>query len=205
MKGIYLIIIVYIVASCNSGKNAKAEMAIPNSIIGLENESAEDSTRGEAYIEKLILPVMGTFELNKTKTDSLNEYGAGDCWGTIRRYTLPDAGLAIDSMSCGEYGFTYSYYLLSTNDLIQVVYSKKSESILNPESDSYFYVQQEKVIDFNSDPAIYMERTDTVYDYKSRNNHIKKKFVTETLKDKQTSYENLEGEYLKTWQRKLEY
>ena len=35
---------------------------------------------------------------------------------------------------------------------------------------SYFFVQQEQVIDFNSDPAISMMKIDTVYEYNLREN-----------------------------------
>ena len=196
------------IASCDSQTNTRTDnnetpdLSAKTDSITIPVESSTETGFNSVILE---LPVIGSFELTKMKLDSLNEYGAGDCWGTVRRYSLPNVGLAIDSMTCGEYGFTYTSYLLSDKDFIQVVYTKKSESILNPETTSYFYVQQEQVIDFNSDPAISMTRTDTVNDYKLRENPIDKNFVTETLKDRQTTYEHFEMEYQGIWEMELDY
>jgi len=208
MKNIYLIVIVCLIASCDSQTSKRVDNnQIPD--LSVETDSTtnpiENLTKTESKSELLELPVIGTFELTSMIMDSTNEYGAGDCWGKLARYSLPSVGLAIDSMTCGEYGFTYTSYLLSDKDFIQVVYTKKSESILNPETTSYFYVQQEQVIDFNSDPAISMTRTDTVNDYKLRENPIYKNFVTETLKDRQTTYEHFEMEYQGIWEMELDY
>jgi len=169
---------------------------------GDECDEIENDTE---QTDNLEIPVIGSFELSKMKMDSLNKYGAGDCWGTIRRYSLPNVGLAIDSMTCGEYGFTYTYYLLSDKDFIQLVYTKKSESILDPETSSYYYVQEEQVIDFNADPAISMTKIDTLTDYKLREMPINKDFSTENLKDKQTTYEHFEMEYKGTWEMEIDY
>ena len=137
--------------------------------------------------------------------DSINEYGAGDCWGKVIRYSLPNIGLAIDSMSCGEYGYTYTYYLLSLKDFIQVVFIKESESLLDTVNESYFYVQREHIYDFNSSPAILMTRIDTVYEYNLRENLIKKKFINESLKDRQYTSQFLNAEYNGVWSKELDY
>ncbi len=206
MKSIYLIVVIYLIISCNSqtenktSENQNSELSI---VIDSRTNQDESLTNTESDAEILDLPVIGTFELNSMKLDSLNEYGAGDCWGTIRRYSLSNVGLVIDSMTCGEYGYTYTYYLLSAKNFIQVVYTKKSESILDPEKNSYFYVQQEQVIDYNSNPVIKMTRIDTLNDYNQRQNQIDKKFVTDTIKDKQTTYKHFEMEYIGTWEMKL--
>jgi len=207
MKNIYLIVIASLIISCNTQTKKSLDK---NEISDLEvktdsTTSVVKSTKTDSESEILELPVLGSFELSEMKIDSFNEYGAGDCWGTIRRYSLPNVGLAIDSMSCGEYGFTYTYYLLSDKDFIQVVYTKKSESILNPETNSYFYVQQELVIDFNTDPTTTMTKIDTINDYKLRENPIDKKYSTETLKDNQTTYEHFEMEYKGTWEMEIDY
>jgi len=207
MKGIYLIIIVWLVTSCGFQKNKRSESLLSSDSVektNSTNEHSENLTEMESNPEIIELPVIGTFELNNMKLDSLNKYGAGDCWGTIRRYSLPDVGLAIDSMNCGEYGYIYKYYLLSNKDFIQVVYTKKSESILNLEKNTYFYIQQEQVIDFNSDPAISMIKIDTVYEYNLRDNPINKKFVTTDLRDVQKIYNQLDNEYQGKWDMELD-
>ena len=192
--------------SCNSQtKTENTEKTELTQKVDSSKKQTEKSTHIDYHLEKIDIPVIGSFELSKMKMDSLNEYGAGDCWGNIRRYSLPNIGLAIDSMTCGEYGFTYTYYLLSDKDFIQVVYTKNSESILNPETNSYFYVQEEQVIDFNSDPATSMTKIDTLTDYKLREKPIDKEFSTEILKDKQTTYEHLEMNYQGTWEMEIDY
>jgi hypothetical protein len=206
MKSIYLIVIVCLFGSCNSEiKKDNIESADLSVKSDSTTNPVEISTETDAKSETLNLPVIGTFELSKMKIDSVNEYGAGDCWGKIRRYSLSNVGLAIDSMTCGEYGFTYTYYLLSDNDFIQVVYTKKSESILDPETSSYYYVQEEQVIDFNVDPAISMIKIDTLTDYKLREKPINKDFSTQNLKDKQTTYEHFEMEYKESWEMEIDY
>jgi len=208
MKNFYLIIIVCVLGSCNSKTKTgteNSESADLTQKVDSTKKPVVKSTQTAFEPGKLDIPVIGSFELSEMKMDSLNEYGAGDCWGNIRRYSLPNVGLAIDSMTCGEYGFTYTYYLLSDKDFIQVVYTKKSESILNPETNSYFYVQEEQVIDFNSDPATSMTKIDTLTDYKLREKPIDKEFSTEILKDKQTTYEHLEMNYQGTWEMEIDY
>ncbi|TRZ43129.1 hypothetical protein [Robertkochia solimangrovi] len=208
MKSIYIIIIVCLLGSCNSQTNTKTKNTESTDLtqkVDSTEKLTEKSTQTDYQLEKIDIPVIGTFELSEMKMDSLNEYGAGDCWGTIRRYSLPNFGLAIDSITCGEYGFTYTYYLLSDKDFIQVVYTKKSESILDPETNSFFYVQEEQVIDFNSDPATSMNKIDTLTDYKLREKPIDKEFSTEILKDKQTSYDHLEMNYQGTWEMEIDH
>ncbi|MBK6265098.1 hypothetical protein JKA74_08615 [Marivirga sp. S37H4] len=207
MKSICFISIFFLFAFCNFQNESKNKGG-KSSNQTIENKSIDKSLELSSFqknnSETIELPVIGTFELGSAEIDSTNEYGAGDCWGKIKRYSLANVGLAIDSMSCGEYGFTYTYYLLSQTDFVQSVFIQKSESILNPENNSYFYIQEEQVIDFNSDPAISMIRVDTVYEYNLRQNQIKKKFVTDALKDKQKTYEHLEMEYQGTWTRQLD-
>ncbi|GAB3333646.1 hypothetical protein GCM10027429_14450 [Marivirga atlantica] len=208
MKSIYLIIIVFLLWSCNSQPNTKTENSESTTQIQKVDSTTkpiEKPTQTIYKTDNLDIPIFGSFELSKMKMDSLNEYGAGDCWGTIRRYSLPNAGLAIDSMTCGEYGFTYTYYHLSDKDFIQIVYTKKSESILDPESNSYYYVQTEQVTDFNLEPAILMTKTDTVTYFDQREKGIDKEFIKETLKDKQRTYEHFEMEYRGKWERELDY
>jgi len=208
MKSVYILVIVGILSSCNSQTNSRTDN-VESIDISVKTDSTtnpvEKSIKTDSKSDLLELPVIGSFELSEMKIDSLNEYGAGDCWGTIRRYSLPNVGLAIDSMTCGEYGFTYTYYLLSNKDFIQVVYTKKSESILDPASNSYSYVQEEQVIDFNSDPATSMTKIDTLTDYKLREKPIDKEFSIEKLKDRQTTYEHLEMNYQGTWEMEIDY
>jgi hypothetical protein len=206
MKSICFIVIVCLFSSCDS-QTKTYNNERPNVLVKTDSPTilVENVTETDSELEILVLPIIGSHELSNMKIDSLNEYGAGDCWGKVRRYSLPNVGLAIDSMTCGEYGFTYTYYLLSVKDSIQVVYTKKSESILDAETNSYFYVQQERVIDFNSHPATSMIKIDTINDYKRRESPIDKEYSTEILKDKQKTYEHYEMGYQGTWEMEMDY
>jgi len=200
MKSIYLIVMVCLIASCNLQTKTKKDNN-KSTNISVKTNSAKNATKTNSEILKL--PIIGSFKLSKMKIDSLNAYGAGDCWGEVKRYSLPNGGLAIDSTTCGEYGFTYTYYLLDDKDFIQVVYIKKSESILNPKTNAYFYVQEERVIDFNSDPATSKIKMDTINDYKQREISINKSYSTKILKDKQVTYKHFEKKYQETWKKKI--
>ncbi|WP_417907776.1 hypothetical protein [Christiangramia aquimixticola] len=175
-----------------------------NQIIEEEIPTLLDSANSE-ITGNSILSVMETYDLSKMKTDRVNEYEFGDCWGKTGKYSLPHLKLVIDSMSCGEYGYTYSNYLLSSDNVIQVFYVKQSESVMPPEADSYFFVQQEKVINLNSDPPTVLRRSDTVYEYGLRENPIKKKFETGILRDKQITAKQFEREYSEIWERKSDF
>lgn len=203
MKTVYLMFMVCLLASCYSKTNKIESTDLTVKTNSITN-TVESSTKSGFKSEALDLPILGSFELAEMKLDSLNEYGAGDCWGTIRKYSLTNTGLAIDSMTCGEYGFTYTYYLLSDKDFIQVIYTKKSESILDTETFSYFYVQEEQIIDFKAHPAISMTKIDTITDYEARENPIDKKYLSEILEDKQTTYKHFEIDYKGAWEMKLD-
>lgn len=203
MKGIYLIVTICLFTACDESKSDHSSTPSTHPEMDIVNDSLsaemDDSTAIEMSAEILEIPVIGKFDLNTMNVDSVKAYEGGDCWGTIRRYSSPTSGLAIDSVTCGEFGYTYAYYLLSTKDFIEVVYVKKSESVWNVDTDSFCYIQQEQVTDFNAVPVITLTKSDTVYDYQQRDHKINKEFVTETLKDTQTMREILEMNYKGTW------
>lgn len=208
LKSIYTLVIVSVLSSCNSLSDSRT-INVEEIAFSAKTDSAtitvDKTSKASSEFDLLELPVVGSFDLSEMKIDSLNEYGAGDCWGTIRRYSIPNIGLAIDSMTCGEYGFSYTYYLLNDTDIIQMIFSKTSESVLNTETNEYCYIQKEQVIDFSSDPAISMTRTDTVTDYNRMEKAIDKDFIKEILKDRLTSYQHIEMEYQELWQMESDY
>jgi hypothetical protein len=147
--------------------------------------------------EILDLHILGTFDLTTASIDSTNEYGGGDCFGKITKYSIPDGTLAVDSMSCGDYGYTYTYYLLGPEDLIQAIFTRKSQPFLNKENNYDGYLIKEQVIDFKSEPSISMLKTDKVPDL--LDNTIDKPFENEALKDRQTAYQYWKQEYQGHW------
>lgn len=200
VKGISLIIICCFFASCSSNESSKASDN-PNPDIAIELDSINKPEGKKSLDENpegtLDLPILGTFDLTNMPIDQTNEYGGGDCFGKTTKYSLPDGTLAVDSMSCGDYGYTYTYYLLDPEDLIQVVFTRKSEPFLTKENNYDGYLIKEQIIDFNSEPSISMSRTNKFPDL--TNQAIDKPFENETLEDRETAYQYWEQQYLGHW------
>ena len=149
MKSIYLIIVSCFFTSCHSNQSSKAD---DNQNLGkaIELDSItkpEDKQPLDKNPEEILdLHILGTFDLTTASIDSTNEYGGGDCFGKITKYSIPDGTLAVDSMSCGDYGYTYTYYLLGPEDLIQAIFTRKSQPFLNKENNYDGYLIKEQVI-----------------------------------------------------------
>ena len=149
VKSIYLIIISCLFSSCNLNESSKTD-DYQNSGKAMELDSITKSEYKQPLDKNpkgiLDLPILGTFDLTTASIGGTNEYGGGDCFGEITKYSIPDGTLAIDSMSCGDYGYTYTYYLLGPEDLIQAVFIRKSQPFLNKENNYDGYLIKEQVI-----------------------------------------------------------
>ena len=167
MKKLVILTLCFYIVSCGSPKDEKIDIEPP--IVKSTSQSPVKQTL-------VNLPIMGSFNIDEMTIDSTNKYGAGDCWGSIRRYSLPNVGLCTDSMICGEYGYTYTSYLLSPINFIQVVHTMESETVLDSIPS---YILTERIVDFNSHPATFMERIDTVLN--NRIVAITKDFKSDTL------------------------
>lgn len=200
MKNIYLIIIAFLVFSCNNEQNSSTD----NTISTQNVDSLKTPVDNSISSENIILPVIGKIDLSSMNMDSINEYGGGDCWGAIEKYSSKDFSLAIDSMSCGDYGFTNTYYILKNKDEIEAVYIQKLELGVDYETDSYIYVLQDQMIDFKSEPSVQMVRTDSIRDYVFGENKIDKEFTSNPLEDKQKVYDQFYLEYKNAWQWEIE-
>ncbi|MDX5513575.1 MAG: hypothetical protein LPK01_15310 [Hymenobacteraceae bacterium] len=192
----------FFVAACNTAPKTnpetpvKKELKPEQKVTTVENlHSSQKEPNPESELEILVL---GKFLLPDVSTDSTNEYGAGDCFGKVTYYSQRNIGLGIDSMSCGEYGYTNTHYLLNSKKMVQAVYLKKSESL--PQSDgTWKNALTERLIDFRNNRAIVKERMDTVND--DTQSIINKKFEIKELKDRQTSLEHWNNEFQVLWEK----
>lgn len=204
MKYIYLAFILYLIAACSSPNNTPT-VTKDASDKSLQTDSLTQPTinpkKAEPEPQLLKIPVIGNVDLAKMNVDSFNVYNKLDCSGTIRRYSMPRVDFAIDSMTCGAQDFAYYYYLLNPKDFLQIVYTKKSTSILNPATNTYLYSLEEQVMDFTTDSLFLMIKTDTVTDYAKREKAIDKFFTFKILKDKQRVYEQFETRYKSAWKK----
>ncbi|QCR21371.1 hypothetical protein [Pontibacter sp. SGAir0037] len=165
----------------------------------VEQEVKDRAYTLDSELENLTL---GKFNTSGVTKDSTNEYGAGDCFGKVTYYSQKSMGLGIDSMSCGEYGYTYTHYLLDSKKTIQAVYLKKSESLLQPDG-NWKYALTERIFDFRNSQATIIERVDTLNDYNK--NVIAKDFEVKKLNDRQTALKKWTTDFKELWELEESY
>lgn len=94
--------------------------------------------------------------------DSVHRYGAGDCFGTIRRYTGAET-IVIDSMSCSEYSFRFIWYWLDASGRVYQAQEATWQSLLNSTWDDYDHIYSESVhLAAGSDSLLTFSRIDTL-------------------------------------------
>lgn len=59
------------------------------------------------------IPTVSELDVASYNHERGHKYGGGDCFGVIREYTANDMQLVTDTMGCGEYGSTYTYYIMN--------------------------------------------------------------------------------------------
>lgn len=160
----------------------------------------KQGTTDKAYTldSELEILTLRNFNTSGGTRDSTNEYGAGDCFGKVTFYSLKGGGLGIDSMSCGEYGYTYTHYLLDSKKAIQAVYLKNSESLLQPDG-NWKYALAERIFDFRNSQATMMERTDTLDEHSK--DVIAKDFDVIKLNDRQSAVKKWSKGFKELWEK----
>lgn len=148
------------------------------------------------------IPVIGAFSVQLDKVDSINEYGVGDCWGNIKHYSDLKNSLAIDSMTCSEYGFTYTNYYLE-NEGIRAVYIQESSTQLGLNGTQTTYELHEKIYDYREKPYKLYLRSG-VFDQPNFE-FLNDEFESVELDDYQTTYELLIMDYRGAWASELDY
>lgn len=204
MKTIPFLTLSFLFLFCNTKQNKNSTNKQTPTLHDNKVQVNSVDAKNFQLIKKLNLPSIGLVELNTMTKDSLNSYGEADCWGNIVQYSNRKKILAIDSVSCGEYGYTYRYYIINKKGIIEKVYTKNSEPIINQKTNHFIYLKEELIIDFKNKPATSKTRVDTVYNSKKVENEIKKQFLTENLSDVKTTYEFYEMEYKNAWNLKSE-
>jgi hypothetical protein len=198
MNYLRIISILLIIVSCKNNSKTEREIELKNS-----SDKITEYLKSEINIQEnatFIFPF--GYELNNFKLDSTNQYGAGDCWGKIKQFSENELSIGIDSMSCGEYGFEYNFYLLK-NNRIKIVHSKESETLIEYNNRKTEYLLTEKVYDFRENPFVLYYRKDTVSKPDFR--MIKAEFHKSNIVDFKTILENEKLEYNGVWKMIEEY
>jgi len=191
-----------LLSACNFAPNSNlkttAKQEIKPKQVVSSTEDLETSNKAfNPNFENEIL-TLEKFKMPHLSLDSTHEYGAGDCFGKITYYSRSNVGLGIDSMSCGEYGYTNTHYLLDSKKAIQAIYLKQSESLLQPDG-NWKYVLTERLIDFRNTQVTVLERIDTLDDHTK--NIINKEFAVKKLKDGQPSLRQWTKEFREIWEK----
>lgn len=129
-------------------------------------------------------------------------YGAGDCWGSITEYALPSGKIAVDSSTCGEYGFTYTRYLLDADEKLLALGIKSSETLFD--GDEAAFSRTEHLLDFSQTPAQVQIKNDTIQDYAQREATLTQAFQNAPLPKPDEAYAQYQKAYMDTWKSESE-
>jgi len=147
--------------------------------------------KAQAIKSKILdIPFYQKIQLLDIKKDSLKIFNGGDCGGSITRFKLGKKKLTIDTTSCGDYGDTYTNYVLDSLNSIQIVFKEEFNYIKNGK------IKKQLLINFNDNPVIAKSKIDTIY---SNKNKELKPFKNDTLTDVLTSFEHWTMHYDDIW------
>ncbi len=207
---IYILLLFFLLNACRETRDHNSFEHSQSKIILVDSNANEPIGMSENIkpTNKITFPTIGDFSLSSMKQDSTHEYGGGDCEGQITRYSIDQIALGVDSLFCGEYGYTFTHYLLNTHNNVQAVHSIKCEWNVNPDKkNSSVYILTEKIIDFNTDTAKILIRIDTLFEYNVSNDKYpepsNKAFTVETTKDQKSLAKKVELEYMSQWDADL--
>jgi hypothetical protein len=138
-------------------------------------------------------------QIDQMTRDSINEFGAGDCWGNVQSFSMGKYSIWIDTTNCGDFGFCLNFYLLENGSL----------RILNQVEGDYSSVDDKQIIkediyDFRSKPFTHQRRIDTSI-YSIDNYTINKLFLNIPMEDFQTTYAHIIMKMKEPWGMTIDY
>lgn len=193
MKYLKIIAILFLIFSCKNNTKIELKNSKVDTLTAIKiSEISKPITEGK----KSYLFPFG-YELSNFKLDSLNEYGAGDCWGIIKQISKNELSIGIDSMSCGDYGYEYTFYLIK-NKGVKIVHSKESLTLIGFNDKKTEYLLTETIYDFRENQYLSYSRKDTVSkpDYRL----IRTEFEEKMIENQNKIIDNLKLEYSGKWE-----
>ncbi|MCP4442935.1 MAG: hypothetical protein GY810_28855 [Aureispira sp.] len=206
MKYIPLVLLYFLVACNTTTENTTNTNTTPTDTVATTPKPDTTATPTESIVAMeggRVIPVLGQFDLAQMTQASSNEYGGGDCFAKATKYTLAQTVLVTDSMSCGEYGSTYTHYLLDANDKILAIYIHSPKMHFNDDSDQMTFRVLEQTIDFRTEPISTTERIANFTNSSEavpNTNPFEDKALTETPSD----YAHWEKTYKEIWTATVE-
>ena len=192
MKSLYLLVVLTLLSFVSNSIDRTADQQFTT--------SKQVITKNNAVLD---LPQIGKIDLNTLSIDSVHHYGSADTWGHITKYSSSTLRFAIDSVDMGIYGSLNRYYLLDTKDNIQAVFTQRGEEpIYNEESHTMTYSFKEELIDFRSETAISLTRSEITSSL--THSLANQRFVESPLKNEQEVHQYFQTEYATAWNAVLE-
>lgn len=158
MKNI-LILALFFFAACNPSPPNHDSPPEPEQADSIAKDNIEKPTEAPTSSNGISIPVLGQFDLAKMTKANPHEYGGGDCYGKATKYSLEQTILVTDSMSCGDYGSTYTHYLLDANNKILAIYIHEPKVHFSETGNQTTFVVWEQTIDFRTTPISTTERS----------------------------------------------
>ncbi len=171
MKQFLLLACVLFFVSCNQtekstvGESDKSETVtdgaeeLASELQPGENATEESATNNAKVASALPEGFPFGLSMSDFKQDKVKEYGAGDCYGTLRTYSKENIRLVTDSSSCGDYGGTNSYYLFKDDQLAKVHVKQTSVDFEAAEGQGN-YLASEKIFSLQAVPPVKYSRSD---------------------------------------------
>ena len=160
MKNILSLIIFFsFLGACDSPQENNNNLTEKNQTDSVVTDTVKHPTETPVTTGGLQVPTLGQFDLAAMAKDAPHKYGGGDCYGHATKYALDQTIFVTDSVSCGEYGSTYTHYLLDASGKIQAIYINEPKMQFVDGADQPTFVVREQVIDFRTDPITTLERS----------------------------------------------
>lgn len=184
MKYIKYISIVLLLCSCQSQKNQEARQSLQH-----KNEIFTSSTIRFPFDQS-------TYQMRR---DSLNEFGAGDCWGSIQSYSNQEYSIMIDTTNCGDYGFYLDFYLFR-NGSFKIAHQIEGDYSTFDDKQ----IITENVYDYRMKPFKHLQRIDTG-NYSINEYQMDKQYDNKFMEDYQTTYEHIMMNIEGSWKMTIDY
>lgn len=197
-----LLVLVLSIFSCKNASektennpNETTEVEVVSDSEVEQEDISEEITAPKTNLDKSLTFPFG-MDISTFTKEGIRTNGAGDCFGTITKYTKEKFEIGIDDSSCDIYGFNNKYFLLS-NDVLKRVHQKQAQSQAGYQTETASYVLTEKVFNFSVKPYMQYVRQDTVKEMNIK--LLQTDFVASEIEDSETLQAQLMAQYIETW------
>jgi len=190
---IYLFFLVISLSACDSDTNNKPENETDEVV--QKTDTIKQVVEVPSAPVTVGFPYLGSESLEGYELKREHEYGGGDCMAQVFEYVSGDNVMTIDSMVCGDYGFTTTRYLVE-KEALKMVYIAEVQNTINSWT--------ETIYDFRKEPFCKYERTGEQTEDRSMVPVYVNQPSKDNLVDEVPTSEELMKEYLDLFNRIVE-